>query len=382
MHWLNQPNYLWRNRMPLIIFRYLSRQLLQVMLAVSSVVLLIIMSGRFVNYLADAASGSLRADFLLMIMAYRIPEFLVMILPLGFFLGILLSYGQLYVDNEMTVLNACGMSRNQLLGLTMIPAIGVMILVAFLSLYIAPKGIQKVEAIFNEQRSLTEFDTLIPGRFRRMGSRVTYTQSLSDNRQMMDQVFIASNSGPGNFGSMSLVLADSARINRPEDENGYRFLVLNDGVRYDMTPGQPQLRETRFGTYGIRMEETSARREITKEKAMDTSVLLASDSINYIAELQWRISLPLLIPIIVLLGLPLAKVNPRQGRFVKLLPGILLYLLYIALLMNARGALDDGRVSPAVGLWWVHGLYLSIALIMYCYEPVKLAITRRRAVNA
>ena len=115
--------------MPLIIFRYLSRQLLQVMLAVTSIVLLIIMSGRFVNYLADAASGQLRADFLLAIMAYRIPDFLVMILPLGLFLGIILSYGRLYVDNEMSVLSACGMSRHQLLAMTMIPALGVMVLV-------------------------------------------------------------------------------------------------------------------------------------------------------------------------------------------------------------------------------------------------------------
>ena len=176
--------------MPLIIFRYLSRQLLQVMCAVASVVLLIIMSGRFVNYLADAASGSLRADFVLLIMAYRVPEFLSMILPLGFFLGIILAYGRLCVDHEMSVLTACGMSRNHLLAMTMVPGIGVTILVGFLSLYATPMGIQKVEMIFAEQDALTEFDTLVAGRFQSLGPRVTYTQELTDDNQQLEGVFI------------------------------------------------------------------------------------------------------------------------------------------------------------------------------------------------
>ena len=364
------------------------------MFAVASVVLLIIMSGRFVNYLADAASGTLRADFLLLIMAYRIPEFLTMILPLGFFLGIILAYGRLYVDNEMSVLSACGMSRNQLLAMTMIPAVGVMIVVGVLSLYVAPMGIQRVEMIFAEQDSLTEFDTLVAGRFQKMGPRVTYTEELTNERQVLQQVFIANRNQGNSIGDISLVMADSGRIETQENDQGrvqestqeneerQRFLILRDGVRYDLTPGQLEMRETRFDAYGLRMEEPSGRKEITKEKALDTRVLMASGSRKHISELQWRISLPLLIPIVVLLALPLAQVNPRQGRYVKLLPAIFLYLFYLALLMSARGAVDDGRLSTSIGLWWVHGMYLIIALLMYCYEPVARKISRWRAANA
>ena len=368
--------------MPLIIFRYISRQLVQVMLAVTSIVLLIIMSGRFVNYLADAASGQLRADFLLAIMAYRIPDFLVMILPLGLFLGIILSYGRLYVDHEMSVLSACGMSRNQLLGMTMIPSLGVMILVGFLSLVVAPKGIQKVEMIFNEQDSLTEFDTLVAGRFQPMGGRVTYTEALTNERQVMEKVFIASRNSNNTMGNMSVVLADKARIDAQQGSEGQRYLILTDGKRFDMTPGVLAVRETGFGTYGVKMDEPRARKEIGREQALPTSELLKSDNTTYIAELQWRISLPLLIPIIVLLALPLSQINPRQGRYVKLLPGILLYLMYLALLMSARGAVDDGRLSPTIGLWWVHGVYLLIALALYFVEPFQRMLVRRRAANA
>ncbi|MEL7400977.1 MAG: LPS export ABC transporter permease LptF, partial [Pseudomonadota bacterium] len=49
----------------MIIFRYLAREVLVSMIAVSGVLLLIIMSGRFVKYLADAAAGKLAPDVLL-----------------------------------------------------------------------------------------------------------------------------------------------------------------------------------------------------------------------------------------------------------------------------------------------------------------------------
>lgn len=365
--------------MPSIIFRYLAREMLQVMLAVTGIVLLIIMSGRFVNYLTQAASGSLNADFLFAIMGYRMPEFLVMIIPLGLFLGIIMVYGRLYVENEMTILSACGMSQNKLLCMTMVPALGVMALVAFLSLFVTPKGIQQVELLLAKQDSMTEFDTLVPGRFQALegGSRVTYTESLANERQLMEKVFIASRGEQGSP-SISLVLAGQGRLSATE-QKGQRYLILSDGFRYDLTPGVPEVRITEYEHYGLRMEERPIKNEISREQALPTGALLASDDTTYIAELQWRLSLPLVVPIIVLLAVPLSRVNPRQGRFVKLLPGVLMYLMYLALLIYARGAVDDQRLPPQVGLWWVHGLYLLIGLAMLFWEPLQLKLARSKA---
>ena len=365
--------------MPSILFRYLAREMLQVMFAVTAIVLLIIMSGRFVNYLAQAASGSLNADFLFAIMGYRMPEFLVMIIPLGLFLGIIMAYGRLYVENEMTILSVCGMSQNQLLCMTMVPALAVMALVAFLSLFLAPEGIRQVELLLAKQDSMTEFDTLAPGRFQVLegGSRVTYTESLANERQLMEKVFIASR---GEQGSpvMSLVLADQGRLSTTEQQ-GQRYLILRDGFRYDLTPGVAEVRITEYEHYGLRMEERPIKNEISREQALPTQVLLVSDNTTHIAEWQWRLSLPLVVPIIVLLAVPLSRVNPRQGRFVKLLPGVLMYLMYLALLIYARGAVDDQRLPSWPGVWWVHGIYLLAGLAMLCREPLQRKLARSKA---
>ena len=77
----------------MIVFRYLSREVLLTLSAVSAVLLVIIMSGRFIKYLAQAASGALDPGSLFLIMGFRLPGFMQLILPLGLFLGILLAYG-------------------------------------------------------------------------------------------------------------------------------------------------------------------------------------------------------------------------------------------------------------------------------------------------
>ena len=73
----------------MLIFRYLARDLLSSTFAVCTVLLLVILSGRFVKYLAQAAAGELDAGILLAVIGYRLPGFLELILPLAFFLGIL-----------------------------------------------------------------------------------------------------------------------------------------------------------------------------------------------------------------------------------------------------------------------------------------------------
>ncbi|MNV78066.1 Lipopolysaccharide export system permease protein LptF [compost metagenome] len=82
--------------------------------------------------------------------------------------------------------------------------------------------------------------------------------------------------------------------------------------------------------------------------------------------------------IVTLLAVPLSKVNPRQGRFLKLLPAILLYMAYLSMLIAARGQLDKGRIPMALGLWWVHGLFLAVGLLMLYWEPLRLKWAARR----
>lgn len=346
----------------MIIFRYLSRQVLATLAAVSGMLLLIIMSGRFIKYLAQAAAGQLDPGVLFMIMGYRLPGFIVLILPLGMFLGILLAYGRMYLDSEMAVLAATGISDRKILGYTQGSALLVALLVGGLSLWIAPAGVLKTQQLFHEQDALTEFDTLAAGRFQALGSgqRVTYAGGLSQDRTELETIFIAERTGTGTDASVSVLVADTGR--QEINTDGSRYLVLKDGYRYDGRPGAADFRTIQYDTYGVLLPKPEVVTEVTDREAMTIAHLLGSTDLKNRAELQWRIAIPLLVPIVAFFAVPLSRVNPRQGRFLKLLPAVVLYMAYLVLLVSARGWMESGKMPAALGLWWVHGLFLLIGV--------------------
>ncbi len=366
----------------MIVFRYLSREVLMTLSAVSAVLLVIIMSGRFIKYLAQAAQGILDPGVLLLIMGFRIPGFLQLILPLGLFLGILLAYGRLYLESEMSALSAAGMSPQRLLAYTLAPALLVALLVGWLSLFLAPQGVGRVEQILNSQDALTEFDTLVPGRFQSMrgGTRVTYTERLSEDRSELGGVFISEQQLARDGKeprAIALLVAEKGRQEIQAD--GSRYLILENGYRYDGNPGQADYRAIQYDRYGVLLPKPEVRAEVGEREALPTAALLGSSDLRHQAELQWRLSIPLLALVVTVLAVPLARVNPRQGRFLKLLPAIFLYMAYLALLIAMRGQLEKGRLPPALGLWWVHALFLGIGLLLLYWEPLRLKLAARRA---
>jgi len=177
----------------MIIPRYLSKEVLRATFAVTGLLLVIIMSGRFVKYLAEAAAGKLDAGVLFAVMFYRLPGFAELILPLGFFVSILLAYGRLYTDSEMTVLFSCGVSRKQLIRWTYIPAGIVALVIASLSLWITPLGLHEAEKILAQQKARNDFETMQAARFQvsRNKRLVSYTETISDNREQLNAFFLA-----------------------------------------------------------------------------------------------------------------------------------------------------------------------------------------------
>lgn len=350
----------------MILFRYLAKEVLVSMLAVSSTLLVIVMSGRFVKYLAQAASGDLDPTLVFSIMAYRLPSFLELVLPLGLFIGILLAYGRLYVESEMTVMTACGLSTRRLALFTLLPALFVSLLVAFLSLYASPTGIGKVQQIFQDAKNSNGLETLVSGRFRvdEKTGRVTYIKGMTDDNQVMEQVFFVDQGSMAKGAELSVVFAQQGRIRMNETGDG-RYLILDNGYRYIGQPGALEFQITRFERFGQLLEEEK-KQEVGRKKAdaRSTEQLLRSDAIEDKATLQWRISLAILVPIIALIAQSLSKTNHRRGRYVKMLPAFLLYIFYLVILTAVRDAIEKEKVPVELGMWWVHGLFLILALVL------------------
>lgn len=342
----------------MIIFRYLAREVLITTTAVTAVLLLIISSARLIKYLAEAATGRLDADFVFWVMLWRMPGFLELLLPLGLFLGILLAFGRLYLDSEMVVFRACGISQKRLVLHALGPATLIAGLVALLSLWLAPAGAAKTEAIFSIQESRSELEMLTPGRFLSQtgGRQVTYAESYDAESDQLEEVFIAQRDENGQ--PVVLMAERAERQLLPEFEG--RFLVLENGYRYDGEPGQHAYSRTEYERYGIKLPEARLATEITELDAMPTSVLMQSENLAQQARFHWRLSLPVLAFIVTMIAVPMSRTNPRQGRFAKLIPSIVVYLLYLSLLTSTRSAVEDGD-QPIWVLWLVHAAFLAFA---------------------
>ncbi|GED23021.1 LPS export ABC transporter permease LptF [Halomonas halmophila] len=356
----------------MIIFRYLTREILQTMAAVAGVLLLVIMGSRFIRYFSSAAEGDIPVDILGTLMLFHLPGFLELILPLAFFLGILLALGQLYLNSEITVLVACGTSPNKLLWVSLLPATVVAILVGMCSLWLTPAGALHNETLIAEQRSQVDFGVLAPGRFQDFGNgRVVYTESLSEGEHRLEEVFISERQRRGDGIPQTVVTRAGEGYQTVDEETGSRYLVLAEGQRYSVDPGRAVAEKLSFGRYAVRLSGAAERQDLDDPEYLSTPSLIADGSPPAMAQLQWRLGLPPMVFILTLLAMPLSQVNPRQGRFAKLLPAIFLYVAYLSLLLAAMDAIASGSWPVAIGMWPIHLAFLAIGLLMTLHAQRK-----------
>lgn len=349
----------------MIIYRYLSRQLFWATLAVSFVLSFIIVFSRFLKYLSEAAVGKFDGTAVFLITGYRLPGLLEMILPLGLFLGVLLAYGRMYLENEMVVLQACGFSQKRLVALSMIPALCMAATIGFFAFHLGPWGAHKAFDVMVEQERRSGLEVLSPRRFHTTndGRTVTYAEEIDSAKAQMKGLFIVNYEREKTDDTYRKVVLTRAKHGEYRiDENGDRFLVMKDGERFEVDPGNPDFSRLHYEEYALKLKDKLVSRRALREDDRYTTELLAEGTPAARVELEWRLSLVLLVPIVTLMAVPLSRVNPRQGRYFKMLPAILLYLGYLSSLMAAKGAVEKGSLPASIGILWVHLPFLLIAL--------------------
>jgi len=362
----------------MILFRYLIKEVSQATAAVTVILLLIVTSGRLAKYLAQSSSGHLSSDVVFWVILFRIPDFLPLILPLGFFIGVLLAYGRLYVDNEMIVMNACGTGKKRLVTITAIPAILMSMLVAYLTLFGAPSSLNKVQSILQNPANTNSLAILQEGKFQETsdGQRVIYAENFDPNSDAVNDVWMVEHRRDG---SVIVIRADSGRISDNADLGGGQYLTLDNGSVYDGFVGKRDYQITEFASYSQKVVE---RRRVEKLQlegdAKTTRALFMSDKPSDIAALHWRFSLPVVVLVVALLALALSKTNQRSGRYIKMLPAVLIYLLYIVAITGVRNKIEM-ETQPPLMIWLVHGLFFIGALMLLLEDDFKRLLAARKS---
>jgi lipopolysaccharide export system permease protein len=342
--------------------------MLGVLLAASSILLLVLLSHRFVKYLAEAVAGEVSARSVLTLLALQVPIQLGILLPLGLLLAVLIVFARLRRENEMAILAAAGVGTGRLLLALAWVAVPLTAVVAALSLLWSPWALEREQLIREREAETAGLRSIAAGRFNELAENrgVYYVESIAEEGTRLRQVFAAAQKpiGSGRETVTGVVSARSAYL-WTDERNGERYLLLLDGTRYEGEPGEADFRMVRYAKHGLRIGTPPSSSQRQRRRFTPTPTLWASADARDRAELQWRLSIPLATPVLTLLAVPLSGSGSQHGRFARILPGMLVYVSYANLLGVAKLWVEQERGLAVFGMWWVHALVLILALLLW-----------------
>lgn len=359
-----------------ILDRYIFREIAQSWLAVTIVLLAILLTNQFARVLGDVAKDKLPKDAIFEVIGLTALQYMTILVPIGLFLSIMLALGRLYRDSEMPAMMACRVGPLDVyrpLSWIMVP---LTLAVAWLAMDVAPRALTAIEQVGLEARRQADLASIEPGQFTSdsRGGAVLYAEAVSSEGTIQN-VFVQRRDAE----EVEVVVAERGEQKDAEDPNT-RFIVLHNGRRYEGVPGTSRFRVMEFGEHGIPYTLPNVEKPEPEPRAMQTAQLMRSSSAEELAELHWRIGIPLSTFILAIFAVPLSRSQPRQGRYGKLAIGLLVFIIYFNLLSAGKAWVEQGTVPAVVGLWWVHGLMLGAALgLLAAQNGVFRRIFRRSA---
>jgi lipopolysaccharide export system permease protein len=156
-----------------------------------------------------------------------------------------------------------------------------------------------------------------------------------------------------------------------QDEDNIMWLVLEDGTFYIGPNEKNKYTKMDYDEYRTQLADNSQDQNEIKINAVPTSELLTMSGPVATAELQWRLCVALAIPILTLIVVPLASVRPRQGKFAKFLPALMIYGSFFLLMVSLKHLISKG-IFPAFP-----GLYILIfAYFVLFAVPLNMTETK------
>ena len=355
----------------MIFHKDLVREFANTALATFFVLLGITLTTQLVKLLGQAATGLITSTGVLALLGFTLVNYLPVLLSLTTFIAVLMTLTRSYRDSEMVVWFASGVGLTRWVRPVLAFALPLVLLVGMLSLVLSPWAASRSEELRRIMDSRDDVSSIVPGMFRESNraERVFFVEEVSDSENMVANVFVSSNQ------HQKLGVMVARRGYQETAENGDRFLVLLNGRRYEGAPGTPEYRLYEFERYAMRVELGEARARAPTTKTTATSDLVHEASPRNLAELSWRIGLPVSALILSLLAVPLSFVNPRAGRSMNLVLALLIYMTYSNLLSIVQAWISQSRLTFAAGLG-VHLLMLTVLVLLFYRRVVVFSFFR------
>ncbi len=332
----------------MLIATYLTREILRPFILVCGVLLLLMVSYSALGYLADAASSLIPPQLLVVLILAKTIAAFELFLPLALYITLLLGLGKLYSDQEISALQAAGMNIFGLVRALLPLILIVSILTALVSLFARPWAYDLRYSAKNQAEETYDFDRLESGYFyeNEDSGRVYFVEEIDKSTLgLKNDIFVYELKN----GFVRVIYSDQA-YHVVNDKGEPPTMVFLDGTAYRLEEdGNDTV--LNFNRMTVLPDEEETLAEEFKRKAAASSLLARSKVPNEIAEFQWRATSAVKAFLMALIAIFLAKTGPRQGRYGRLIGGILLFFLVHSGNLIIKTWIEQGKLSPVPGMW-------------------------------
>ncbi len=332
----------------------------------------ILLTTQLNRLLGEAAQGSIAPESVIALLGFAALNYIPALLSLALFIAILLAMSRSYRDSEMVVWFSSGLSLAAWIRPVLTFALPLVFAIAGLSLFVSPWALSQSAEYRGNLDTRKDAGQASPGAFQESssGDLVVFVEAVADDESHVKNVFVSS------VQNQRLGVTMAATGHQEIAENGDRFMVLENGRRYEITPGTPEFRILEYARYAIRLETKEARGIEWTPKNMPLPELIKMNLPAHRAELLWRLSVPISAIVLALLAIPLSFVNPRAGRSANMLLALFTYVLYNNLLTISQAWVANGRLSFVVGMVTVHLFMLCLLPVLFYRRIAVLSFVR------
>ena len=84
-----------------ILFRSLNNEVFKSTLGILAILFMLVVGSRLIGYFEQSAEGLIDPNIIYKVVALRFPDFITLLIPLSFFLGLVITISRLYSDREI-----------------------------------------------------------------------------------------------------------------------------------------------------------------------------------------------------------------------------------------------------------------------------------------
>ena len=181
---------------------------------------LLVIASRLVGYYEQAAVGLIDPAIIWQVIALRIPDFITLLIPLSFFLGVLITTSRLYGDNEVYAIFSSGKSLLDIIKYLLPQALLFIVITGMLSLNVAPYTKALSKELLASKTIYEKIQTIKSDELTEISTNNFLKLNRSKERKLTDVFYIT-----GDIDTTSLVIADELKITEIDDSSKIIFIA-------------------------------------------------------------------------------------------------------------------------------------------------------------